>query len=373
LLIGAVLFIRSLNNVKSRDVGYSIDRLGFSQVYYDVADSARDATYASHLLSLEARVSNLAGVEAVAFTSMRPKYGMSFTTYYPDADTAAHRKPEGIFTAVSPSFFATTGIKILRGSTFKPSGRGAPFTVIINEAMAKSLWPNESAIGRCIRFDTPTNPCATVIGVVQTAILNSIDEAPSPHLYVPLDNPPVRTWGAATIVVRTAPTRLAAVQNSMRDVMRSAFPGGIPSQTTMAASMKSEYRPWDLGAKLFTLFGVLALAVAAIGVYSSASYAVNQRTHEFGVRIALGARAVDVLRQVLGDGVRTILFGVGVGIVLALASGKLVSSLLYGIAPNDPASLAIVSGTLVVIAIVAAIRPAWRASRADPVSALRAD
>jgi hypothetical protein len=325
------------------------------------------------LLGLEARVASLAGVEAVAFTSMRPKYGMSFTDYYPDADTTAHRKPDGIYTAVSPSFFAATGTKILHGATFTASTRGAPFTVIINEAMARALWPNENPLGRCIRFEAPANPCATVVGVVQTEILNSLDEKPSPHLYVPLDNPPLRTWGAATIIVRAAPDRLPAVQNAMRDVLRSAFPGGIPSQTTMAATMKSEYRPWDLGAKLFTLFGVLALAVAAIGVYSAVSYAVDQRTHEFGVRIALGARAVDVLRHVLGDGVRTILVGVGAGIVLALVSGKLVSSLLYGIAPNDPLSLAIVSGALVVIALLAAIRPAWRASRADPVSALRAD
>jgi putative ABC transport system permease protein len=141
----------------------------------------------------------------------------------------------------------------------------------------------------------------------------------------------------------------------------------------MSQVMEPSYRPWDLGAKLFTLFGVLALVVASIGVYSTVSYAVSRRTHEFGVRIALGARAADVVGQVLGEGLRMVLGGILAGLALSLAAGKLVSSLLYGIKPSDPGAMVMVAAVLVTIAIVAAFVPARRAAAADPILALRAE
>ena len=374
LLVGATLFVRSLYNVKTHDIGYSVDQLGFAEASYEVRDSIRDAAYPARLRALEPRIAAIPGVEAVAFTSLRPVYGISTTRYYPDADTTKLKKPEGFFTVVSPGFFATTGTKLLRGRSFpENAGATAPFTVVVNEAMAKALWPNEDPIGRCIRFENANAPCATVIGVVQTAMLMSIREEPSPHFYVSLDRPPLRARPAAAVIVRAAPGRLPAAQRAIRELMREAFPGAIPYLTTMADTMAPEYRPWDLGAKLFTLFGVLALVVAAIGVYSTVSYSVNRRTREFGVRIALGARAADVLRHVLVEGLRVSVVGTAVGVALALAAGKLVSSLLYGIAPSDPVSLTIVSAVLISIALVAALVPARRASRADPMTALRAD
>jgi ABC-type antimicrobial peptide transport system permease subunit len=141
----------------------------------------------------------------------------------------------------------------------------------------------------------------------------------------------------------------------------------------MTASMEPEYRPWKLGATLFTLFGILALIVAAIGVYSSVSYAVSQRTHEFGVRVALGATTGNVLAHVLGGGLRIVAVGVALGIVLALVGGRLVASLLYGISPSDPIAMVVAASALMVIAAIASLAPAWRAAKADPVSALRAD
>ena len=106
--------------------------------------------------------------------------------------------------------------------------------MIVNEAMARALWPDENPLGKCIRFTAATNPCATVIGVVQTAIESSIDEKPSPHLYLSLDNPPIRTWGAATIIVRAAPSRLASVQSATRELLRAAFPGVGPDPQSAA-------------------------------------------------------------------------------------------------------------------------------------------
>jgi ABC-type antimicrobial peptide transport system permease subunit len=139
----------------------------------------------------------------------------------------------------------------------------------------------------------------------------------------------------------------------------------------MSERLEPEYRPWRLGATLFTAFGFLALLVAIVGIYSTVSYGVSQRTHEFGVRIALGARIRDVLRQVMGEGVRIVAIGIALGIALALTAGRLVSSLLYGVEPSDPAVLLLVTASLLLVAMLAALLPAWRAARVDPVTALR--
>jgi predicted permease len=372
LLVGAVLFLRSLWNVREHDFGYAVPQLAFASVTYDARDSVRDAGFAARIRPLDVQVAAIPGVERVALVQFAPISGFSMTAYFPDADTAAHRKPDGFVTAVSPSYFETIGTKLLRGQTF-PAEHGGPFTTIVNKAMADALWPNEDPIGRCIRFDKPTAPCATVIGVAQTATMVSIDEKPTPRLYVPVDNVPVKLYQWRDLVIRADARRLPGVMAAVRELLRKEFPGSIPRITTMSQVMEPEYRPWDLGAKLFTLFGILALVVASIGVYSTVSYTVSRRTHEFGIRIALGARTADVLGQVIGEGLRTVMFGIGAGIALSLAAGKLVSSLLYGIQPNDPASMTIVVVLLVAIALVASFVPASRAAGSDPVSALRAD
>jgi predicted permease len=374
LLVGAVLFMRSLSNVKSRDIGYTVDRLAFARVTYDVRDSTRDAAQPARLRALEPRIAAIPGVERVAFTSMRPLNGMQFVDYFPEPSAPGRALPSGIVSAVSPGYFEATGTRLLRGQTFSSDpGANAPYTVIINQAMADALWPRLDPIGRCIHFNSVTTRCANVIGVAQTAMLVSTDEKPEPHFYVSLDHPPIKTWGASDVIVRAAPSRLADVRRSVDKLLRAEFPGAVPGLKTMAEVMEPRYRPWQLGATLFTLFGALALLVAAIGIYSSVSYAVTQRTHEFGVRVALGARTADVLGQVLGEGLRTAVVGVAIGILMALAAGRLVASLLYGISPSDPLAIVLVAVTLLAIALIASLLPAWRATKADPMSALRAD
>ncbi len=374
LLVGAVLFVRSLRNVKEHDFGYAVSQLAFASVDFDTRDSVRDAAFPSRMRALEARVAGLPGVEGASLVQFKPKGGFSTITYFPDVDTVAHHKPIGFLSGVTPSFFEATGTKLLRGRTFSNEANGGgPFTTIVNKAMADALWPNQDPIGRCIRFDAPGAPCATVIGVAQTAMLLSIDEVATPRFYVSLDNPPAKLYTGRDLIVRGDARRLPAVMTAIRELLRAEFPGSRPRLSTMSQTMEPEYRPWDLGAKLFTLFGVLALLVASIGVFSTVSYAVSRRTHEFGVRIALGARSADVVRQVLNEGLKTVITGVVVGLLLTLAAGRLVASLLYGIKPSDPASMAIVAGTLIAIASAAALIPAWRAARSDPVSALRAD
>jgi len=381
LLVGAVLFVRSLHNVKSHDIGYAVDRLAFASVRYDVPDSARDAMTPVRLREVGPRVASIPGVESVAFTSMRPVYGISFIDYHADVASTGEKLPEGLFTAVTPNYFSTIGTRLIRGHVFsRETGDRGPYSVIVNQAMADGIWPGQDPIGHCIYFqprkrspDPKSLPCSTVIGVVQTALSTSIGEKPQPQFYVSLDHMAFPTRGATSIIIRGTPSRLPAIQKSVSDLLRAEFPGGFPRLTTMSKVMEPEYRPWQLGATLFTLFGILALCVAAIGMYSTVSYAVSQRTHEFGVRVALGARGVDVLRQVLGAGIRTVALGVALGIVLALAAGRLIASLLYGIAPDDPAAITVVAAVLLGVAAIAALLPAIRAAKADPLSALRAE
>src|SRR5262249_37638892 len=143
LLVGAVLFLRSLSNVKEHDFGYAVPQLAFATVSYDTRDSARDAAFAARIRTLDARIGAIPGVERVALVQFPPMGGFSITSYFPDADTAAHRKPDGFVFAVSPSYFETVGTKLLRGRTFPAEHGGGAFTTIVNQAMADALWPNQ--------------------------------------------------------------------------------------------------------------------------------------------------------------------------------------------------------------------------------------
>jgi ABC-type antimicrobial peptide transport system permease subunit len=174
-------------------------------------------------------------------------------------------------------------------------------------------------------------------------------------------------------MVRVPPERAGSVELAARRAVATIFPGAEPRVIKIAELLAPQYRPWELGATLFTVFGVLALVVAAVGVFSALSHDVGQRRHELGVRAALGATMHDIVRLLIGSGVRVVIVGTIVGAVLALAGGRVVASLLYGVSPSDPVVLTLVVLVLLAVAIAASAIPAWRASRADPMDALRAE
>jgi len=371
LLVGAMLFVRSLANVRALGLGFDTDRLVFARVAFDAPDAKRDSLRPVILAELAEKLRAVPGVRSTALTTMRPMAGFSMMEFFPDADTLAHRKPEGMFWAVSAGYFATAGTRIVAGTDFPNVGAaGTPPSVIVNTAMANTMWPGESPLGRCVRFEKPDGRCNAVIGVVETARWGQVIEDATPQFYLPLANMPFSGWSARTIAIRAEPAMAPAVIRSARQMVAAAFPGGDPVVERMSDVVEPDYRPWRLGATLFTMFGLLAGLVAATGIYGVISYAVSQRMHEFGVRVALGAQFADVLRHVLGEGLRTVVVGVGVGVALALAAGRLVAALLYGITPRDPGALATVSVVLLIAAAVAALVPAWRASRVDPLLVL---
>jgi putative ABC transport system permease protein len=374
LLAGAALFVKSLQNVHGLNIGFAADRLVFAYVRFDVPDSLRDRQIKMALEQVAERLRRMDGVERAALTGMEPMRGWAVTTWDTDKRFPEGKTPSTSFITVSPEYFAATGLRVIRGTGF-PNAHGAamPRVMVINDAMAKAIWPGENAVGRCMRFNGPGSMCYTILGVVENARRNEIIEDPKAQYYLPIDNMPSGRDVDATLIVRAAPERISQIEREIRLEIKRTWPSAIPHVTRMSDALERQYRPWRLGATLFSTFGLLALVIAAVGVFSTVSYGVSQRTHEFGVRVALGARTSDVVRLVIGGGLRTVAVGVVIGIGLALAGGRLIESLLYGIKPSSPMVIAIVAAILLGVSAIAAFAPAWRAARVDPVNALRAD
>lgn len=376
LLVGSTLFIRSLQNVQSLDIGFDAGRLLFGGITFAEGEAPPGPVIGAVMREIAQRLQSRPGVEAVARAGMPPMRGFSYVPFYSGADSlGSFQSAMPTYSAVSPSFFRAAGMRMLHGQGFTGGDvDGSPAELVVNESMAKLLWPGGEPLGQCIRFETRDNPCYTVVGVVENALRgNVIEPAAAPQFYLPLGNMPTAGWNGETIILRTQPNATDAATAELRSALRQAFPTAEPTVTPMMENLEPEYRPWRLGATLFTAFGLLALFVTIIGVFSTVSYDVSQRTHEFGVRVALGAHLGDVLRQVIGEGVRTIAIGVALGLALALAAGRLIAALLYGIEPGDPVVLGSVAVTLLIVAALATLAPAWRAARVDPLSALRAD
>ncbi|PYP61121.1 MAG: hypothetical protein DMD26_18475 [Gemmatimonadetes bacterium] len=224
-----------------------------------------------------------------------------------------------------------------------------------------------------MQFGARANPCYTVVGVIENARHWDLTEDPWPEYYLPLNRMPIAGYKPSVLIIRTPPNHVAAVAAEARRLLHTAFPDNTPTVTAMKEILAPQFHPWRLGAALFTAFGMLALCIAAIGVYSTLSYTIAQRTHEIGVRVALGAQRRDVARLVFRSALTIVTSGIFVGIVLALGLERLVAKLLYGTSPHDPLTIGAMAAVLVAAATLAAALPARRASRVDPVIALRTD
>jgi hypothetical protein len=298
---------------------------------------------------------------------------MAFANFYWDSDSSQSLRPNGpTYSAVSSTYFRAVGMRILRGAPFE-TGSGAPKQVMLNEHLAARLWPRDEPIGKCIRFGARDADCYVVAGIVENARQGYVIEAPQSMYYLPLGNLPSARMSGTTLLVLAAPHVVPAVMAGVRTELQRAFPGASVGVTTLRAELEPEYRPWRLGATLFAAMAALALVIAIVGIYSTVAYDVTQRAHEFGVRIALGARTRHMMTHVVRGGVRVVAIGIAVGIVLALAAGKFLAALLYGIGPRDPGVLAATSAALIVVAVLAAAVPARRAARISPVVTMRGD
>ncbi|MDE3152288.1 MAG: ABC transporter permease [Gemmatimonadota bacterium] len=377
LLGGAGLFVRSLRAVQGIDVGYATNRMVVASAGYDVDAAPADAPARSQLLERVAeRLRHAPGVEALGMTENPTMQSISIMTLHlPGRDSVP--KLDGappLSQFVSPGFFEASGIPLLAGRRFTDADRkGAEPVVIVSESMARLFWPHANAVGQCVIVGKPGDACRRVVGVVADEHVVNIVEPTMMNLFIPLAQSPSGT-AAGQIVIGAAPQQVNAVVREARREIADVFgAGAIPKVQAMRDVLDPQLRPWRLGAVLFSGAGLLALLVAAVGVYSGMSYGVSLRRREIGIRLALGARRGGIVRLVIGQGVRVAVMGAVAGVIAALALGHLVASLLYGVTPHDPAVLAATAATLVLVAGAACFVPARRAARVDPMETLRAE
>jgi hypothetical protein len=285
---------------------------------------------------------------------------------------------------VSPEYFSTLGTRVLRGRAFTDADRiGSELVMMVSETTARTLWPAGDALGQCMEVGAPgqkysegrdaaavdTMPCTSVVGVVEDVRWSDLEQQPHLHVYVPI----AQRRASPTLVLRARGEDIATI-DAVRAVVYELAPRvAFVRLEALTESIDSQLRPWKLGASMFTAFGVLALIIAAVGLYSMLAYMVTLRAHEMGVRIALGAGVGDVLRLVVGDGMRVTAAGIALGVVGALLLTPRLKTLLYGVSARDPLVVGGVVVVLLGVALVASLAPAMRAARADPNVALRND
>jgi ABC-type antimicrobial peptide transport system permease subunit len=252
--------------------------------------------------------------------------------------------------------------------------------MVVSDAMAKALWPGRDAIGQCVRVNVDTMPCTYVVGIAENIKQQSLRTAAPGDRSSTGDNGFFYYLSAAQVRSRDLGlfVRVAGDAESQVEPVRRALQRVMPGQAYVSVAPFSQVigyvtKSWELGATMFVAFGVLAVVLAAIGLYSVIAHNVTQRTHEMGVRIALGAHIRDVVTLILAQGVRVTVVGIVLGGLVALVGSRWVEPLLFDVSPHDPLTYGSVGGLLIAIAIAASVIPAWRAARVDPNTALRAE
>jgi predicted permease len=273
--------------------------------------------------------------------------------------------------AAAPEHLATMGTRLLRGRWIERGDvRGAPAVMVVSDSMAKALWPREDALGKCVHVGADTAPCTTVVGVAENVRSTDFTDDNLLYYYMPVAQVAAASGGLFVRASGKAPRAAEAV----RSALQSEMPGAsYVTVRPMSEIFAPTVRSWRLGATMFVAFGCLALALAAIGLYSVIAYNVSQRTQEMGVRVAFGAQIADVMRLVLRDGLRLSIVGVAIGAGVALLAGRWVSPLLFRVNPVDPAVFVIAGATLLLAAMLATLIPAVRAARVDPSVALKSE
>lgn len=371
LLVGAGLFVRSLRNVRSLDLGYDGARILYVEPHMRGVqlDSMQSGDFRRRLL---AAATALPAVEAGSRTVTVPFWSSITQDLHVAGIDSVDRLGDFYYHAVSPDYFRTMGTRIRRGRGFTAADtRTAPLVMVVSESMAKKLWRGQDALGKCVRIGADSEPCTEVVGVAQDIKRGSLSDDDGLQYYVAIEQSQGATGGGLFLRARGS---TKAQSESIRKELQKLMPGAsYVTVTPLDNIIGGQTRSWTLGATMFTVFGVLALLVAAVGLYSVIAYNVVQRTHELGVRVALGARSPDVVRLVVGEGVRVSLAGIVIGSVAAAGAARYVGPLLFGVSPRDPLVFSGVALALVFVALLASLLPAWRASRVDPSVALRGD
>ena len=369
LVVSAGLFLRSLRNAMNFDPGFDSRNLLLASLETKGPELAREKgqQFYDELLG---RVRHLPGVKDVSLTRIVPvsgggqRRGITIEGYEPrpGEDTELNTN------VVGPDFFRTMGIPLVAGRTFdERDRRDAPGVVVVNEEFARRYYPGQDAVGKRLRTDSE-GPSLEIVGVARTARYRNLREQPLPFIYIPLSQ---EYQSGMTLLVRTEGDPLDAVS-----AVRAAAQGinkGVPlfNVTTMSQHVGAALASDRMIAVLLGIFGGVALLLAVVGIYGVMSYAVARRTHEIGVRMALGAQRSDILALVIRQGMAPVLVGGVLGLAAAFALTRVMEGLLFGVSATDPVTFAGVAMLLAGVALLACYIPARRAARVDPLLALR--
>ena len=381
LLVGAGLFLSSLRKVYGLRLGIEPEKVLTVSFDWpalgDVPAEAKDRERLRRNRLYEAalvRVRALPGVEHAAVVVGTPfQSSMTIALRVPGRDTLPGLPGGGPYVqAVSDDYFATAGTHLLRGRTFTDADVDHGERVaIVNETMARTLWPNRDPIGECLLMDTM--PCSRVVGVAEDARRYGLREDPAMQYYIPLGEERALGFGGRQMFVRPR-GNVATLRDALRaEIVRLDPSVGFVGVELLQDSLDPQIRPWQLGANMFAVFGGLALLVAAIGLYSVIAYLVAQRAHELGVRIALGAEQANIVRLVVRHGVGLAAAGVAIGMLVSLNAGRWIEPLVFDTSPRNPTVFLSVAAVLLVVGLLASVIPAWRAARMNPVEALRTE
>src|SRR5262245_38838963 len=368
-LVAAGLFLRSLGRANQIDPGFDVAHVAL--VFVNPGQAGYDGERARQFFqTVHDRVSAIPGVQSTSWASTAPLAGGIFKTIIKEGENPDATSARMVATAVvtTPGYFQTLSIPVLRGRDFSEVDRASTMRVaVINQTMAERLWPSEDAIGKRFRFFTDT-AYRQVVGIVKTSKYTTLGEEPQPAVFTPLAQDPS---DAMVLFVRTGSDPGAALGTSQREIRTLDAHVPLNNAATMREILNQSLWPARLAAILLGILGLLALTLASIGLYGVMAYSVTQRTREIGVRMALGADRSNVLGMVLRQGMTLVVIGLAIGIVGALGTARIVSGLLFGMSAVDPTTFAGVSIVLLFVAMLASYIPAWRASRLDPLQALR--
>ncbi|HEX8140258.1 MAG TPA: ABC transporter permease [Pyrinomonadaceae bacterium] len=370
LLVSGALMLRALQRAQALNLGFNPQNA--VELSFDLRlqgyDKGRGLEFQKQLLE---HVRALPGVEAAGIVDLAPvDLHFSRTPVFIEGQISerASNAPRAVSSRASPGYFRAMSTRLLRGRDFdERDDEKSPQVAIVNEAFARRFWPGQDPLGKRFAQGTADGPMVQVVGVVEDGKYATLNEESQPFVCRPMSQAFV---GTNTVIVRTAsdPQRMLAL---LRKEVQQLDPQMPLSGKMLVERLAMPLLPARIAASVLGSFGILALVLAAIGIYGVMSYTVSRRTHEIGIRVALGAQASDVLRLVIGQGMTLAMLGVVIGLSVALLVTRLMRSLLFGVSASDPLTYAGVAALLSAVALLACYIPARRATKIDPLVALR--
>jgi len=370
LLIGSGLFIQTVRHIQTIDVGFKPEHVLVATLDPSLHgyDRSRGWQFYTSLLD---RVRAIPGVKSVTLAAtVTPNLGGMVIQDTVEVAGRATRSDaiEIELNRVGPDYFATVGMPLLRGRDFTAQDRqGAPDVAVVNDTMARQLFPNEDPLGKRFRFGDE-GPFTEIVGVVADGKYRSLREDPKPFLYTPFLND-YRPEMSLLVRSDLEPTNLVSALRNEVNVLDASLP--LFHVRTLEEQVRNASAQERSAAILTSLFGIVALLLATVGIYGVISYSVTQRTHDIGIRIALGAQVSDVLKLVLKGGLALALAGVVFGTACAFALTRLIANLLFGVSATDATTFGIVAAILIFVTLLACYIPARKATKVNPLVALR--